>query len=99
MQWPQAVTGFPQPPGSEAYRAPQPNPTGPQRQVRGPKISAWLPYCDRLPGRDGEDFSALADKFATQGYQTINQLTGTRMSVKNLLDWLGIGKGTADLII
>ena len=34
-----------------------------------------------------------------QGYQTIDQLTGPQMSVENLLNWLEIGKGTADLII
>lgn len=67
--------------------------------MRGPQISHWLKYCDRVPGRDGENFSALADKFSIQGYRTIDQLTGTRMSVENLSNWLGIGKGTADLII
>lgn len=94
---PFAATGFPQPPGSQAYGAPQPNPTAPLRQVRGPQISGWLPYCDRLPGRDGENFSALIDKFRIEGYRTIDQLA--RMSVENLSDWLEIGKGTADLII
>ena len=34
-----------------------------------------------------------------QGYQTIDQLTGPRMSVENLSNWLEISKGTADLII
>jgi hypothetical protein len=93
------MPGFPQPAGSQAYGAPQPNPTVPLKQVRGPQISAWLQYCDRVPGRDGEDFSALTDKFRAQGYRTIDQLTGTRMSVENLSNWLEIGKGTADFII
>jgi hypothetical protein len=97
MQWP--APGFPQPAGLQGHGVPQPNPTVPPRQVRGPQISAWLPYCDRTPGRDGEDFSALTDKFRAQGYRTIDQLTGTRMSVENLSNWLEIGKGTADLII
>lgn len=37
MQWPEAI--FPQTPA---------NSTMPQRQVRGPIISDWLQYCDRL---------------------------------------------------
>jgi hypothetical protein len=95
QQWP----GFPQPPGSQAYGVPQPNPTVPPRPVRGPHISDWLQYCDRLPGCDGEAFFALAYKFDEQGYCTIDQLTGSWMSVENLSSWLHIGKGTVDLII
>ena len=34
-----------------------------------------------------------------QGFRTIDQLTGTRMLVNNLSNWLEIGRGTADLII
>jgi hypothetical protein len=79
--------------------APQPNPTVPQKHIRGPRISPWLQYCDRLPGREGENFSALAAKFENEGYRTIDQLTGSRMSVENLSNWFGIGKGIADLII
>jgi hypothetical protein len=97
MQWPGA--GFPQPPGPQGFGVPQANPTVPLRQVRGPRIFDWLQYCDRLPGRDGEYFFQLADKFNQQGYRTIEQLTGSRMSVENLSNWLDIGKGTADLII
>ena len=97
MQWP--VPGFLQPAGSQAYGAFQPNPTVPLRRVRGPQILAWLPYCDHLPHCDGEDLSALTDKFCVQGYRTIDQLTGPRMSVENLSNWLEIGKGTADFII
>ena len=79
----------------------QPNPTapGPQKHIRGPNISAWLQYCDRLPGRDGENLSALTKSFDKEGYRTIDQLTGTRMSVENLSSWIGIGKGIADRII
>ena len=97
MQW--AATGVPQPPGAQAYGVPQPNPTVPLRQVRGPQISTWLQYCDRVPGRYGENFSALTGKFNNQGYRTIDQLVPSRMSVENLSNWLEIGKGTADLII
>lgn len=99
VQWPGA--GFPQPPVPQGYVVPQANPTapGPPRHVRGPRIFVWLQYCDRIPGRDGEFFFGLADKFDQQGYRTIDQLTGNRMSVENLSNWLDIGKGTADLII
>lgn len=41
----------------------------------------------------------LTGEFDKEGYRTIDQLTGSRMSVENLLNWLGIGKGIADLII
>jgi hypothetical protein len=95
MQW----AGFPQPAGAQAYGVPQPNPTVPLRHVRGPRISSWLQYCDRLPGRDGENFTALADKFDKQGYRTVDQLADNQMSVENLSNWLEIGKGTAGLII
>ena len=95
QQWP----GFPPPSGSQAYGAPQPNLTMPPRPVKGPHISDWLQYCDHLPGRDGEAFSSLAYKFDKQGYRSIDQLTGTRMTVENLSTWLNIGKGTADLLI
>jgi hypothetical protein len=98
---PQPPAGFPQPPAGlpQAYGVAQPNPTVPRMHVRGPRISAWLQYCDRCPGRDGENFYALVDRFDEQGYRTIDQLTGSRMSVENLSNWLKIGKGTADLII
>ena len=99
MQWPGA--GFPQPPGPQAYGVAQPNLTVPPpvKHVRGPRISYWLEYCDRLPDCEGENFSALTDKFDKQGYRTIDQLTGNRMSIENLSSWLEIGKGTANLII
>jgi hypothetical protein len=103
IQWPGA--GFPQPPasGPQGDGVPGPQleakPTGRQRHVRGPRIFVWLQYCDRVPGRDGEFFFGLADKFDQQGFRTIDQLTGSRMSVENLSNWLEIGKGTADLII
>ena len=79
---------------------PQPNSTVPRKHLQGPLISPWLQYCDRLLDRKGENFSALAAKFDKEGYRTIDQLTSSnRMSVENLSNWLGIGKGIADLII
>lgn len=81
---------------------PQPNTTAqsaPQKYIRGPRILPWLQYCDRFPGREGENFSALAGQFDKEGYRTIDQLTGSRMSVENLSNWFGIGKGVADRII
>ena len=86
-------------PPHAAPAAPVQQPTVPQKHIRGPRILPWLQYCDHIPGREGEKFSALADKFENEGYQTIDQLTGSRMSVENLSNWFGIGKGTADLII
>ena len=65
----------------------------------GPHIYKWLQYCDCLPDCEGEFFFGLADKFEQQGYHTIDQLTGSQMTIENLSNWLEIGKGTADLII
>lgn len=99
MQW---AGGLPPQAGPPVPGPPQPNPTapgGPQKHIRGPHISAWLQYCNRLPGLDGEKFSAFAEKFDKEGYRTIDQLIGSRMSVENLSNWLGIGKGIADRII
>lgn len=81
----QAVTGNP----------PQPALT----KTEVPKIRVWLEYCDKHPDRQGENFSAHAGKFDNEGYRRINQLTGDRMSVEKLSNWLDIGKGTADLLI
>lgn len=98
------LAGFPQPPQagcSQDHEARQVQVAQPKplRHVRGPRISPWLQYCDRLVGRDGEDFFALMDKFDEQGFRTIDQLTSSRISIEKLSDWLKIGKGTADLII
>jgi len=98
QQWaPQPV-----PPGSHPFLHPfasQQNPTMPLRSVRSPAISTWLQYCDHHPSHQGENFAFLADKFDEQGYRTIGQLTGSRMTVANLSGWLCIGKGVADYII
>jgi hypothetical protein len=64
-----------------------------------PQISDWLRYCDRHPDRAGENFGTHIDAFNQQGYRRINQLTGSRMTVEKMSDWLSIGKGTADLLI
>lgn len=69
------------------------------KKTETPYIRTWLEYCDSHPDRRGENFSAHAGKFDQQGYRRINQLTGDRMSVEKLSDWLSIGKGTADLLI
>lgn len=62
-------------------------------------LRAWLEHCDEHSDRKGEYFSEYADKFDEQGYRRINQLTGNRMSVEKLANLLGIGMGTADLLI
>ena len=71
----------------------------PPKPVKGPAISAWLQYCDGHLSHQGKNFFELAEKFGEQGYRTIDQLTSSQMSIKNLSSWLGIGKGTADYII
>ena len=37
--------------------------------------------------------------FDREGFCRIHQLTGDRITVEKLSDWLGIDKGTADLLI
>ena len=64
-----------------------------------PLIRDWLEYCDRHPGRCGEDFAAHGEKFDKEGYRRINQLARDRITVEKLSEWLQIGKGTADLLI
>jgi hypothetical protein len=67
--------------------------------VTYPTICDWLEYCDRHPGRCGEDFTAHAERFDKEGYRRMNQLAGNRITVEKLSEWLQIGKGTADLLI
>jgi hypothetical protein len=64
-----------------------------------PSISDWLNYCDSHPNRAGEDFKTHIAVFDRHGYRRINQLTGPRMTVEKLSEWLSIGVGTADLLI
>jgi hypothetical protein len=75
--------------------APAPLATG----VKYPLISAWLQHCDKHPGHSGEDFSRLLPNFDKEGYRQIQQLTGDRITVEKLAEWIGIGRGTADLLI
>lgn len=97
---PHAPYGPPAPPGPIPITPDLPQHAPRQAvNVKYPKISEWLTYCDQHPDRHGEDFSAHASKFTREGYRLINQLTGDRISVEKLSDWLAIGKGTADLII
>jgi hypothetical protein len=67
--------------------------------VMYPAISEWLKYCDHHPDHGGEDFSVHIEMFCQQGYHHMDQLTGHRITVEKLSDWLHIGKGTADLLI
>jgi hypothetical protein len=71
----------------------------PTTKIEYPMISEWLKYCDRHPQRRGENLSDHGWKFDKEGYRRIHQLTGDRITVENLSDWLMIGKGTADLLI
>ena len=62
-------------------------------------IPEWLRYCDQHPQCCGEDFSEHTSRFDQEGYRRIHQLTGQRITVEKLADWIGIGKGMADLLI
>ena len=85
-------------PQTPAVPAPKPA-SHPSKPTDYPKISDWLEYCDRHLDRYGENFSSLSQKFDQEGYRRIHQLAGDRVSVEKLSTWLGIGKGTADLLI
>ena len=71
----------------------------PQKAVKGPSIWDWLQYCDFHPEYQGDDLSSLVMKFDAEGFRNLIQLTSGRMTVEKLSGWLGIGKGTVDLII
>ena len=71
----------------------------PTHSVEYPTIAAWLAYCDKHPGRSGEDLSELLPNFQKEGFRHIHQLTGDRITVEKLAEWVGIGRGTADLLI
>ena len=94
--WP----GQPPPAGFHPNMMPgfqQPAPIVPT--TKGPTICDWLDHCDHLPDCQAPLFFTLLEKFRRQGYQTIDQLTSSRVTVADLSSWLDIGKGTADLII
>ena len=67
--------------------------------VKYPVISEWLVLCDNHPQHSGEDFTSLVSKFDKEGFRHLHQLTGDRITVKKLSEWLNIRKGTADLIL
>ena len=71
----------------------------PPKIVKGPAIGDWLWYCDFHPDRKGEDFASLATKFYAEGFRNLFQITSAKVSIEKLSDWLGIGKGTAQIII
>jgi hypothetical protein len=64
-----------------------------------PNIADWLDYCDSHPDRAGEDFGSHIAAFHRHGYRCMNQLTGPRMTIEKLSEWLSIGVGMADLLI
>jgi hypothetical protein len=101
--YPPPPISFPGWPGYLPAVPSAPNPTWPPAnhivKLNYPKIGAWLNYCDQHPDRRGENFAMHAPSFDAQGYRSINQLTRDRISIENLSAWLGIGKGTADLLI
>ena len=68
-----------------------------QTTVTCPNIAEWLHYCDKHPQCSRDNLSAHILKFEDQGYQKIDQIM--QATIEQLLDWLNIGKGIADLII
>jgi hypothetical protein len=68
-----------------------------QPTITCPNIAEWLHYCDKHPQHCRNNLSAHIAKFEEQGYRHIDQIT--RATIEQLLDWLKIGKGIADLMI
>jgi hypothetical protein len=87
------------PPHAQHYMVPPTTPALLTQPVDYPMITEWLAYCDNHPQHSGEDFNNLVPKFDKEGFRRLHQLTGDRIMVKKLSEWLGIGKGTADLIL
>jgi len=71
----------------------------PMQSIDYPMIPKWLAYCNNHPQCSGEDFNSLVPKFNEKGFRCLHQLTGDCITVEKLSEWLGIGKGTADLIL
>ena len=64
-----------------------------------PSIMRWLSYCDQHAHRGGRDLSKHVVAFDDEGFVTIDQLVGPCVNIEKLSEWLGIRKGTADLIL
>jgi len=71
----------------------------PPQALDYPMIVDWLAFCDNHPQHSSENFSGLGTKFDKEGFRCLHQLTGDHITVEKLSEWLGIGKGTADLIL
>jgi hypothetical protein len=67
--------------------------------VEFPLITDWLKYCDQHPECRGQKLSALLGKLKQDGYRHIHHITSARTSAEKLSGWLGIGRGTADMLI
>ena len=64
-----------------------------------PSIAEWLNHCDRHPKRSSYKLGRYADVFEKEGFMSLDQLIGPRITIENLAGWLSLGKGTTDLII
>src|SRR6266550_2056111 len=62
-------------------------------------ITKWLSYCDQHAHQGGQNLSRYAVAFDAEGFVTIDQLVGPHINIEKLSEWLGIRKGTADLIL
>jgi hypothetical protein len=87
-------------PGYLLLQVPQVQPPAVSRPISSfPRIPKWLAYCDCHPEHEGDSLGDLTEMFDTQGFRWIHQLSSNHITIDNLSEWLGIGKGTADLII
>jgi hypothetical protein len=78
---------------------PPTTPALPMQPLKYPLIVEWPTYCDGHLQCAGEDFTSIMPKFDKEGLWCLHQLISDNITVEKLSDWLGIGKGMADLII
>src|SRR6266576_3994611 len=91
------VYSMPVPPSDQL--ATQTNPQLEAADIDYPLITKWLSYCDQHAHQGGQNLSRYAVAFDAEGFVTIDQLVGPHINIEKLSEWLGIRKGTADLIL
>jgi hypothetical protein len=73
----------------------------PEVEIEYPLIGPWLNYLDSHPvrGKYQINFGRYAAAFQGEGFFAVNQLVSDHVTIEKLSNWLGIGKGIADLLI
>jgi hypothetical protein len=85
-------------PGNPFHQLPPNQTIGP---IRYPNIEEWFQSLDEhnIRGQDGIRFSQYGAVLKAEGFIRLSQLTLEFLSLKDLQELLGIGKGTAVLLM